>query len=190
MTEEKFPSWPSIPRLMKLCFYTEKLDGTNGLVRVRDGVVRAGSRNRWLTPEDDNFGFAKWVKENEQELLKLGEGDHHGEWVGKGIQRGYGLSDKRFYLFNVGKWSKHVVMKFATDDPRKFRETELCPKCCDVVPLLAYDTFGLATTMSVMRGLSEDGSCINPDFKNPEGIVIYHTAASQFFKYTFNGDRK
>lgn len=49
------------------------------------------SRTRWITPEDDNYGFAKWANENKEELLKLGIGQHFGEWWGSGIQRGYNL---------------------------------------------------------------------------------------------------
>ncbi len=61
-----------------------------------------GSRTRWITAQDDNHGFARWVEGNKQELLKLGAGRHFGEWWGSGIQRGYGLQkgEKRFSLFN------------------------------------------------------------------------------------------
>lgn len=38
---------------------TEKIDGTNAQVYIADdGRVVAGSRTRWISPEDDNFGFA------------------------------------------------------------------------------------------------------------------------------------
>ena len=45
-----------------------KLDGTNGVVVCEfsdDGTctVKAGSRNRFLTIENDNYGFAKYVQE-------------------------------------------------------------------------------------------------------------------------------
>ncbi|MDE2467212.1 MAG: RNA ligase family protein, partial [Bradyrhizobium sp.] len=84
-------------------------------------ALYAGSRNRWLLPgKQDNFGFAAWVFANSAELLKLGPGRHFGEWYGAGIQRGYGLTEKRFALFNTARW--------LADD----RAT-----CCDVVPILA-----------------------------------------------------
>jgi len=82
-----------------------------GMVELDDDVlfiVGAQSRNRLITPEDDNFGFARWVRDNKQALaLHLGEGIHYGEWWGSGIQRGYGLEKgtKRFSLFNVKRYA-------------------------------------------------------------------------------------
>jgi hypothetical protein len=87
--------------------------------RRRDRTPRR-SRSRWITPDDDNFGFAAWVEANRDELLTLGPGRHFGEWWGSGIQRGYGLpkGEKRFSLFNVSRWG------------------ESRPACCHVVPVL------------------------------------------------------
>ena len=66
MSEEtEFKEFEKISRLNREVIVTEKIDGTNGLVWVSDDstVVRAGSRSRWITPEADNFGFARWVAE-------------------------------------------------------------------------------------------------------------------------------
>jgi hypothetical protein len=88
--------------------------------------IFAGSRTKWITPEDDNKGFARWVEVNREKLLKLGPGSHFGEWWGSGIARGYGLTkgEKRFSLFNVSRWG-----------PGGMDET-LKPECCSVVPTL------------------------------------------------------
>lgn len=69
---------------------TEKIDGTNGqIVITPEGQVFAGSRNRYVEPGNDNYGFAQWVKSNEAALRDLlGPGRHYGEWWGAGIQRG------------------------------------------------------------------------------------------------------
>jgi hypothetical protein len=84
-----FIAFPKIPRFNREWIITEKIDGTNAVVFVSDeGIVKAGSRSRWITPESDNYGFAKWVHENEDELRTgLGPGFHYGEWWGKGIQK-------------------------------------------------------------------------------------------------------
>ena len=75
----EFKSFPKIPRLSKDCVISEKIDGTNGSVWIgEDGDIRAGSRNQFITPEKDNFGFALWVKQNAEELKKLGPGVHFG----------------------------------------------------------------------------------------------------------------
>lgn len=40
-----------------------KLDGTNASVWMEGGELRFGSRNRPVTPEDDNAGFARAMTE-------------------------------------------------------------------------------------------------------------------------------
>ena len=73
MSEDTFPAFPKIPRLRRAIVVTEKIDGTNALVSIDEaGVVRAGSRSRWITPEADNFGFAAWVAKHAEELRALG----------------------------------------------------------------------------------------------------------------------
>ena len=95
----------------------------------------------------DNHGFARWVSENAEELLKLGEGRHYGEWHGKGIQRGYGLEEKRFSLFNVTRWCLwNEESKLISINPKTKEEKyqERLPKCCYLVPILykgIFDTF-------------------------------------------------
>jgi hypothetical protein len=175
MTEVEFVPFPKIARLNREVVVTEKIDGTNAQVHVADdGTVTAGSRTRWITPEADNFGFARWVAEHADELRALGPGSHFGEWWGSGIQRGYGLlnGEKRFSLFNVHRWS---------DDAAR-------PKCCGVVPVLTRGLGVEAAAGVALALLRRHGSIAAPGFLNPEGIVIFHTAASQLFKVTLEGD--
>ena len=115
----EFVAFPKIPRLVRDIIITEKIDGTNASVYVgEDGQVMAGSRSRWITPTDDNFGFAKWVAANADELRTgLGIGTHYGEWWGAGVQRKYGLTEKRFSLFNVSRWAETRPAWTVTDDP-------------------------------------------------------------------------
>jgi hypothetical protein len=88
----EFAEFPKMPRLAREIIITEKIDGTNGQIAFNEeGQMFVGSRSRWITPEMDNHGFARWAYENEAELRKLGPGRHFGEWWGSGIQRGYGL---------------------------------------------------------------------------------------------------
>ncbi len=166
-----FEGFRKIARLSREVVITEKIDGTNAQVLVcEDGSVWAGSRTRWITPEDDNFGFARWVAENAGELCELGPGRHFGEWWGAGIQRKYGMTEKRFSLFNTSRWS----------DDR--------PGCCDVVPVLKAGNFDDCDIPGVMADLVLTGSKAAPGFMDPEGIVIYHTAANTYFKKTIKKD--
>lgn len=46
------------------CLIFPKIDGTNGSVWLNEGEVKAGSRNRELTLEQDNAGFYSYVLSN------------------------------------------------------------------------------------------------------------------------------
>ena len=117
----------------------------------------------------DNFGFARWADENRYELLKLGPGRHYGEWYGVGIQRGYGLDEKRFALFNTARWGDH--------NPNT-------PACCEVV-----HTFPSGTEPDeAMEDLATTGSQHVLGYSRPEGVVVYHTASRTLFKQTFEHD--
>ena len=93
----EFKEWTKIARLSRDCVVTEKIDGTNAQIFItEDGQIFTGSRTRWITPQNDNFGFAKWVEQRKDEILKMGPGRHFGEFWGIGIQRGYDLFERRF----------------------------------------------------------------------------------------------
>ena len=198
-----FEEFPKIARLSRECVITEKIDGTNAQVYIIPGegvtytdplfpfviaasaergqLMLAGSRNRYITPASDNFGFAAWVKANAEQLWQLGEGRHFGEWWGSGIQRGYNLpkGEKRFSLFNVARWGEDR-------DREKFPQEP--PDCCHVVPLIGRGIFDTALVAEAMETLRELGSVASPGFMKPEGIVIFHEASRQMFKKTLEKD--
>jgi len=69
----EFQGFPKMARLSREIIITEKIDGTNAQILITgDGDLMAGSRTKWITTENDNHGFAKWVEGNRDELLKLG----------------------------------------------------------------------------------------------------------------------
>lgn len=201
----EFVGFPKMARLSRECVITEKIDGTNASVFIApvaevgthhlnldseatlaDGfIVLAGSRNRWISMVDDNYGFARWVRENRAELLKLGPGHHFGEWWGAGIQRRYGLTEKRFSLFNVGRWMD-VYQTPVGCGPG----LELCPACCHVVPVLYRGPFNTTAAKDEISYLRVNGSVAAPGFTDPEGIVVWHEAAKVGFKKTIIGDEK
>lgn len=168
---DDFIEFPKMPRLMREIIVTEKIDGTNGCVAIGDdGSIRAGSRSRWITPEDDNFRFAAWVRANADDLRSLGPGRHFGEWWGSGIQRRYGQDRKRFSLFNVSRWA----------DER--------PACCDVVPVLYRGMFSEGEIDLALTRLRCEGSAAAPGFMKPEGVIVFHIAANMGFKRTIEKD--
>lgn len=171
----EFEAFPKMPRLSRGITITEKLDGTNAQIYItEDGGFHVGSRNRWITPEDDNYGFASWAHRNREELIVgLGPGRHFGEWWGAGIQRRYGQTEKHFSLFNTARWT-----------------AENTPSCCDIVPVLYRGPFDQSAIDTVMSDLARFGSIAAAGFMDPEGIVIYHEAARMTFKKTIKDDHQ
>ncbi len=175
MIPPEFRGFPKLARLRRDCIITEKIDGTNAqIVITPQGDFFSGSRNRWITPEDDNYGFSTWAHTNRDELMKLGPGQHFGEWWGKGIQRNYGLETRKFSLFNALQWS----------DPIKR------PACCDVVPTVGCYNMGDLTNVlgDITKKFEAIGSLAAPGFSKPEGVVIFHKASGQLFKVLFEND--
>lgn len=189
--EHPFTAFPKMARLQREVIVTEKIDGTNAQVHITDdGKMLFGSRTRWITPGDDNFGFAKWATDNKEELLKLGPGRHFGEWWGRGIQRNYGLSYRRFSLFNVSRWCPHgeVPKAIPTADPRTIKMQDMLPACCHLVPVLRCGVNLTTIADSALYELFQRGSLAAPGFMRPEGIVVFHVAGNVGFKMTLDND--
>ncbi len=173
----EFISFNKIARLSRNCTITEKIDGTNAQIYIgSNGEFLTGSRNRWITPQDDNFGFSRWAHEHKDELMSLGEGRHYGEWWGSGIQRGYGLTgcDKRFSLFNTARWN----------------EANPPPSCCSVVPVLFDGIFNSDAVTEALIDLKDRGSRAAKGFMKPEGVVVYQAAGRCYFKKTIEKDEE
>lgn len=180
----EFIEFPSIARLSREIVVTEKIDGTNAQVYITDdGKMFAGSRSRWVGVGADNHGWAAWVTAHREELMQLGPGSHFGEWWGSGIQRGYGLmkGEKRFSLFNVGRW---IVKEADRTDEKQ----GVVPSCCSVVPVLFRGTFDTLKVDEVLAQLSTSGSEAAPGFMDPEGVVVYHEKSRTLFKKTIGDD--
>lgn len=187
----EFRGFPKMGRLRRTCSITEKIDGTNAqIVITEDGQLMAGSRARFITPDDDNHGFARWAHEHRDELVAgLGIGTHFGEWWGQGIQRKYGLAEKRFSLFNTLRWHpKGKEPRLASSEWGPEKWTTEAPACCGVVPLLYRGIFNDTAVDGELERLAASGSVAAPGFLQPEGIVVYHEAAGVSFKVTLDGD--
>ena len=191
MSDLTFEAFPKIGRLKRECVVTEKVDGTNAQIVFGDSAddLLVGSRKRQIWPEGtpgkdkgcDNFGFAGWVYENREALFAfLGTGRHYGEWAGKGIQRTYGLDEKRFFLFNTARFGPG----------RQEVPPELKAIGLDVVPVLYIGEFDTRDLDQIMVCLADEGSAIEGASKDvdPEGIVVYQAAVRQLFKVTYDYD--
>lgn len=201
----EFVPFNKIPRLNREMIVTEKIDGTNGCVVIeeydyvnnyqpsqadqifdrqvtvvtinsRHYLVGAQSRSRLITPENDNFGFATWVWENAKPLVEsLQVGRHYGEWWGSGIQRNYGLSEKRFSLFNVKRWKDLPFERYGLNN-------------VSTVPVLYEGPFNVDDVNAIVDELRENGSQAAPGFMKPEGVIAYHVPGNLLFKVTCEKD--
>ena len=210
-----FKAWPKTSRLFREIIVTEKIDGTNSHILITPinkkyqdpnmltyfygpdastwGVF-AGSRSKFITPgkTTDNYGFAQWVVNNIEDVKKLGPGHHYGEWWGNGIQRNYGLKEKRFSLFNVTRWCLHneepreIQSEWATE--KKYQDK--LPPSIGLVPILYRGNFSTVQVELELRCLRDCGSKAAPGFYNPEGIVVYHTQSLHSYKVLIENDDK
>lgn len=205
-----FQRFASLTRFSHDWTITEKIDGTNACViivpdegraawgdqendyAIIDRIAEPGqngyfvyaqSRNNMIYPGKDNVGFATWVKANAKALVEiLGEGRHFGEWCGAGIQRRYGLTTKKFALFNTRRWR----------DLAGHPDGGLLGGSLTVVPVLAegyMDNPGGAA-IGAMAMMKQNGSVFAPGFMDPEGVVMRHNPSGTVFKKTFDYDEQ
>lgn len=170
-TQVEFQAWPKIPRAVFGDVYiTEKMDGTNACVIIEEGkIVGVQSRKRMINvgKENDNYGFATYVSENEEMFLALGDGRHYGEWVGLGIQKNpHGFPEKRFYLFNTRRWGDH-------NPP---------PEGIYVVPVLYHGEYSRDVVDTAMNKLLDSYKGTG---NKPEGTVVFFPKLDAMEKHTF-----
>ncbi|MEO3974387.1 RNA ligase family protein [Streptomyces sp. CAU 1734] len=192
----EFTPWPKTPRLFRDVVVTEKLDGTNAAIHIKENKdlpgtfsIAAQSRRRLITPgrSYDNFGFAGWVHENAAELIHiLGPGVHFGEWWGKGIQRGYGMERRVFSVFNVERW--YETGADGLDSMSTRAELSAIAEQIAAVPILYRGPLSEPEIMRTLRLLKTHGSSAAPNFMNPEGVCVYHSASRQVFKVTLDAN--
>jgi hypothetical protein len=135
---------------------TVKLHGTNSSVCYNsENGFWIQSRKNIITVEKDNAGFAFFVESHKKEFQKLIDTiivennidtekftiSIYGEWAGKGIQKGVGISklDKAFYVFGV-KVSKPQDEEFNAYwiDSSNVRNTE-----CRIFNVEDYETYSI-----------------------------------------------
>lgn len=205
MSELTFEAWPKIPRWAnETVTVTEKIDGTNAALiilpydpdhdpLIDDGYARlyvhvtgdphtfaVQSRKRFIKPgkDTDNAGFAAYAFEHAPQFIELlGYGKHYGEWWGRGIQRGYGLNEKRFSLFRPWRY-EHLAL------------TDEVPGLGVVPTLYSGGAEGLLTTSIILATLEQEGSKAAPGFMRPEGIIIQSQLTQSTYKaFTWDDGR-
>lgn len=91
---------------------TVKLHGTNAAIHFKDNEIVCQSRERLLTLDNDNAGFARYVSNLPSSVIDMfkdyfssyNEFVIYGEWAGPTIQQNVGInkiSKKSFFIFNA-----------------------------------------------------------------------------------------
>jgi len=180
----QFKAYPKTRRLTDVyAFISEKIDGTNGVLFVDGSRVVAGSRSKWLVDDGskswDNHGFGAWVKENEVILSQLPDGFHYGEWYGRGINRNYGLKDRRFMLFNRMRYLELLELM-----PSLYKVLEL------ETILSQINIMDVQAQLAIHKRelMHESGSRHVRGFKRPEGVMVRIPAADKVFKVVWDKD--
>jgi len=102
------------------CFFANSVlvhNSNAGIGHTEEDGLWAQSRTNIITPENDNFGFARYVEDNKKTFLELVEHVRYvntnlnpndgvfifGEWAGSSIQKGVGVSqiEKSLFIFDV-----------------------------------------------------------------------------------------
>lgn len=194
-TMGEFKGWGSTTRENKNKTVTEKIDGTNACIVIYDGKVTAQSRKRVITPDDDNYGFARWVYDNAGVLMDtLGFGYHYGEWFGEGIQKNpLGIEGKRFALFHATKYTEANGYELNKVDG------------LETVPLLHHGQCDVWTIPDIMADLQDFGSKVVGAARHvyessiiegftydravaAEGIIIWNNETKTRTKMLLEGD--
>lgn len=153
-----FEPWGKTARLQSPITISEKIDGTNGVIKFAGEQMFVGSRKRWVFPHDDNFGFALWANDNYEELLDIfgPNSTTYGEWWGRGIQRGYGLGVRNFSPF------------WPISAPRTLSDGSTV----ETVPIIWRGDFSQVAVEMAIAQLRSYGSLAAPGFMQVEGVVV------------------
>jgi hypothetical protein len=135
---------------------TVKLHGTNASVVQKDGEIIVQSRNRVITVDKDNAGFAKFVHDEigvetwEQffmqirflyEIEESATITIYGEWCGGNIQKGVGIAslDKMFVIFAVRIHENDDTEWLSVDKMMNLPTPNIHPDIKDVFNFLTYE---------------------------------------------------
>lgn len=143
-----------------------KLHGTNAAIYIGiNNEVVPQKRSSFLLNQEDNCGFAAWVKENEtyfksirsfiknNKLLKDKVLVIHGEWFGKGIQKNVACSSlnlKAFAVFSIQVKEKEDEGCFYIIEPSSIEyclHGDISP--CYILPYYSFININFYNTLSI-----------------------------------------
>ncbi|MGG1652283.1 RNA ligase family protein [Paenibacillus sp. NRS-1775] len=153
------------------CLVFPKVDGTNGSIWLDNGVVKAGSRNRELSVDNDDAGFYSYILSNSKFKSYLEKHPTHrlyGEFLVPHTLKTYRDDAwRKFYIFDVvidkeDEGVEYIPYSIYQDLLEEF-DLEYIPPLC-IIKNGSYDNF--IKSLEVNNFLIKDGS------GNGEGVVL------------------
>lgn len=210
----EFPAYGKTPRLFRDAIYTEKIDGTNGLISIEDvteeyrldgiGGLSFSYVNgcNFVDTTDDRTLRVRAGSRNRWLDPVNGEDNYgFGAWVQRNADK---LADLLGPGNHYGEWWGHGIQRgyqmthktfslFNVDrwDDIEYRAAEAGWSDRDTiatVPVLARRTFDTEYANELLRMLAKHGSYCGPGWNQAEGIVVFHSASRQVFKALIEND--
>ena len=193
MHVERFGTLPTKGIENGLCYIFPKLDGTNASVWAGlNGEVKTGSRNREVTPEDDNAGFAAYVRDNKdiQEFMRIHTHLRlHGEWLCPHTIKTY-VDDawRKFYIFDIFDQEQDRLLTYPEIVVAlNGHDINHIPPICTVNDPLPSQLIEIASKNTYLMkegGIGEGIVVKRYDFKNFQGETIFAKVIHESFKHT------
>lgn len=172
------------------CYVFPKLDGTNASVWVDENYnIRAGSRKREITPDNDNAGFAKFALNDARIIGFLSEYPGfrlYGEWLVPHTLKTYSKDAwRKFYVFDV--FNHYLDSYVPYNEYKEYLEKH------DIDYIPAYSTMKNATydhflielnknDFLMSEGVGEGIVIKNYNYKNKYGRTTWAKLVTSTFK--------
>jgi len=171
-----------------MCYVFPKIDGTNAQLWWNNGL-RAGSRNRELSLDNDNAGFYEWAdKQNKFKLffLEYPNARLYGEWLVPHTLKTYQSSAwKNFYVFDVMNGEEYVPYELYSVILDQFMIEYIPPICKVENPTYERLINQLEKNVYLIedgKGTGEGIVIKNYDYKNKFGRVVWAKIVKNEFK--------
>lgn len=216
MSEIEFQGFPKIPRLFREVVVTEKIDGTNGAIGIKEfpfgwhvgGFDTDGSDHNRPDSARLVFGGADntedglpdteylvWVQSRNRVIDP--KADNHGfaKYVHQNAcslvtDLGPGLHFGEWWGSGIGRKYGLDHKRFSLFNVKRWEDDEekFITPFLRVVPVVERGEFSSMLVKAALQILHLGGSWAAPGFMNPEGVIVYHTAGNILFKATIEGD--
>ena len=171
-----------------MCFVFPKIDGTNAQLWWNNGL-RAGSRNRELSLDNDNAGFYEWAKRQGTIMSFFKEYPNvrlYGEWLVPHTLKTYEeTSWRKFYVFDVMNGEDYIPYEIYSVILDQFNIEYIPPICKVENPTYERLVNQLEKNVYLIKDGEGTGEGIvikNYDYKNRFGRVVWAKIVKNEFK--------